>query len=638
MPSPRRSPTATVEVQGKHLCDAWWTVDASKLPTELFRTLDVLRSNNVDRRTQDKHHMRLYGNLDVAGGGWKTSVSGLFRGDDGRMRYNLCSSAVDTAASLIAQQRPKPMFLTTEGDYGLQRQARLRTRVLEGQLYDLQAYELMPEVFVDAAVLGTGCIYGYLDPMTGDICLERVLPLELQVDHADGIGRAPRSLFRRRPIAREVLMALYPKLADKIKTAAKPSEKDRDDFWLLRDTTIDQVVVVEAWHLPSTKDGKDGKHVLSVSNAVLFEEEWCEQSFPFAFFRWKKRQVGFWGCGIVEECRDAQLRINRLIKRVEELQHRGATAWVMCPRGANVRTEQMSNAPLTLVHYDGPQPPQIQAFNATPPELQQEIDRIREQTFSQLGLSQTQAEGKKPSGLDSGAAQRAHDDINSRRHIMNAKAYEDAYMDLVKLLEMLNGKAAKHAEENGEKYTAMARVQRGRSTLVREVKWDEVKLPENKYRVTMFPTSALPSTPAGKWAAVQEWIASGFISRPYAQQLLDFPDLDAAARMELADLDAAMHDVEQMLDEVAVLPDPHMNLEMTLDVCRKAYLQARCNDAPESVLELMRDYMAELAEMLTPPAPPVPPMQAMPPDMGAPPPMPEGPMPPSLDQGGMMMQ
>lgn len=571
-----------MHTRARKIADRWWAVPDTQVHGEVFATANHIRTHSQDRRRADMHHMRLYGNLDVAGAGHSNRLD--------RMRYNLCSSAVDTAASLIAQQRPKPQYLTQDGDWGMQRQARLRTRVLEAQLYDLDAYEIMPQVFIDAAVLGTGCVYGYV--MDGEPRLERVLPMELLVDHHDGLAGAPRCLYRRRLISRELLAELYPDHVREVAEAQGPSSDDRGDFWLSLDTTSDQVVVIEAWHLPSGANAKDGKRAICTSAGTLVTEAHDCEHFPFAFYRWKKRQIGFWGMGIVEECRDAQVRINQIIARVEELQKLGANAWLLVDRHAGVRVEKVTNQPLSMIVWDSKGVrPEFQAFNPTPPELQNEIASIREQTFSQLGLSTLTAEGRKPAGLDSGAAQRAYDDIQSRRHVMNARGYESAYMDVVSLIERLN-------EEVGGDMTVATRNSRGRSTMISEVKWSEVSLPENKYRMTMFPTSALPSTPAGKMAYVSEWIDRGFVSRPFGMSLLDFPDIDAAARMELADLDAVMYDVEMMLDGKAAYPEPYQDLQLAADTARRAYLHARTNGAPDDVLELIREYVEDCRQQL----------------------------------------
>lgn len=619
MPTVRPSNRKPWNVRGgKTIAERWWLSDRKTVHSDVWSTVEHIRQSTSEQRKWDRHHMMLYSNLNVTG-----NDPSITRERADRVRFNLIASAIDTAASQISTQRPKPMYLTSEGDFGLQRQARLRTRVLEGQLYDTGAYEMMPEVFLDAAVLGTGHYYGYLDPDSGEPCVERCLPGTVFVDPRDGARRKPMCIYYRIPVAREVLAELYPDAAKAIAGAEGPSSDDKNDLWLSRDTTVDEVIVVCAWRRPTVKRGKDGRFVMCVSSGVLVESDW-KWELPIRAYRWKKRQTGYWGMGIAEAGRDPQARLNKLIKRIERQQDLGSNAWVLVDRGAKVRVEKMTNEPLAVVQYEGTaNPPQIVTYTATPPDLERAIDQIREQFFSEQGISPMAAEAKKPAGLDSGAAQRAYQDITSQRHQVQAKAFEAAYMDLVELLEELNERAA---EDKGD-YAITARTTRGRVQLVDQVRWRDVALPENKYRLTCFPTSALPSTPAGKMAMVGEWIASGFISRPMAQQLaLDLPDTDQAARLELADMDAVMHDVEKMLDGKPAFPDPHMEPRMALDIARRSYLQVRTQDAPEEIQQLFRDYIEDVRQLLTAGQPPANDVQAMPPGAPQPAPMTDVPM------------
>lgn len=613
----------------RKLARCWWKAPDAQVAGELFSTVKCIRRQCAVQRKEERHHMLLYGNLNVTGLEGSRS-----RGDrrlDSRMRYNLCKSAVDTAQSIVAQQRPRPQYLTMEGDWGQQRQARLRTRVLEGQLHDLGMYDMGPDCQRDGAVNGTAFVYGYVDPETKEPALERVLPLEVFVDHNDGLRRKPRSIYWKRVIPRDVLYGLYPEHEKIIDKADAPGAEDRDDLFLSYNENVDQVVILEGWHLPSSKSAKDGRHVIAVSSGALVNEPYNERRFPIATYRWQTRQSGFFGAGIVEETRDAQWRINQLIKKHERLGDLGTNALLMAPRGAKVRVEQFTNQPLKVIEYEGGVEPHLQVNNAQPPTIQIEIEQIKAEALQQLGLSQMATQGEKPAGLDSGKALRAYEDISSRRHLINGRIYEDFFMDVVDLLEMLNEQASK----KNPQYKVRARTTRGRQTLVSQVEWSAVKLKEDQYTLQMWPTSALPSTPAGKWAAVQEWIDSGFISRPFAISLLDFPDLDSSVRMELADLDAVMHDVEQMLEGETVYPSPYQDLQMAADVARRSMLQAKIMGAPEEVLLALEDYIedalakdkeAAAASAMSAPAmdpsmmgAPVPPM--MPP---APPAMPAG--------------
>lgn len=578
--------------QGTRIAKTWWKADKSKVYADVCPLVTHLRKTG--RRDRDVYHMRLYGNYDVAGQGVKIHAGWSLL--EGRTRYNLTASMVGTAASLVAASKPMPMYLTTDGDFSLQRKARQRTRVIEGQFWDTGVYDLDPKIFIDGAVVGTGALYGCIHPRTGKPYLERVLPLELVVDHTEAISGHPRSIYRVRLVAREVMEALYPKQASKIATAGGPSSDDYSDWFLNRDTTCDQVLVYEAWHLDSSGDAGDGRHVLCVDTVDLVDEEYSWDRFPFAFFRWEDRIAGFWGCGIAEQCADAQWRINKLIQRVERLQDLGSNAWVFArgPEGLQLKPSQMTNLPMQVVPIQGDV--QVITHSATPPDLQEQIQLIRQEKMEELGISQNVVAGEKPQGVTSAVGQRAADDIRSRRHVQHTKRWEAFHMEAAKLLEWLNDQVA----EKDPSFTVRAVERRGRAEFLRETKWKEVDLGgENKSRMRVFPVSALPSTPQGKWSAVQEWIEAGFVSRPFAMQLMDFPDLDAVQRIELADLDYVQWQVERMLDGEDVYPEPYQDLSLATDIVRKSLLQADMMGAEDNVLQRLRDYIEECKAMLT---------------------------------------
>ncbi len=618
----------------KTLATCWYTARTGQAHGDLFATCQAIRTQLSRQRTEDQHHMRLYANLNVDGRGWQTDYK-----LNTRQRYNLVRAAVDTAQSIVAQQRPRPQYLTQAGSWKMQRQARLRTQVLEGQLHDTGAYDFGPDIQRDGGINGTGHVIGYLDE---DSCpkLERLLPLQVLVDHNDGLMGRPRSIYVRHVKPRDSLLSLYAKDPDAVKAikgAHAPGAEDRTDLFLAYDNTVDQVLVIEAWHLESRKGAGDGRHVIAVSGGTLLDETYKGRRIPIATYRWATRQAGFFGVGIAEECRDAQWRINRLISKAESLSDLGSNGHVIVAEESKFRVEQLTDQPYKVLRYKSGggaiQPPTFVMHDGVPPSIQAEIEQIKAEKFQELGLSQMATQGEIPAGLNSGKAIRAHEDVSSRRHVINGRAYEAFFMDMVDLLEMLNEQAAEASKDGAYKVTA--RTTRGRATLVEQVKWNEVDMPEAKYRLQMWPTSSLPSTPSGKMAAVQEWVDGGWVSRPFAQSLLDFPDIDAALRIELADLDCVMHDIERLLDgEEDVEPDPYQDLQLAADVARRSLLQARVMGAPPSVLLALRTYVdSALAQSAAATPPPAPAMGApmIPPEMsGANPAMPPPPAPPGM--------
>ena len=600
----------------------WYEADKKEVHRELTATVEHIATLDRPRIARMRSHMRMY-NPDVSGSGSNMVREILFRA--AVSEFNLIKQVVETVASQIAPHKPKPQYIVTDGSFDLQRIARLRTRVLEGQLDDSGAYAVMPHAFYDALITGTGHVAAYNDPDTGKPKVERCLPGEILVDPRDGAMGNPRCKYRRRAIARDVLRDLYDVSPALLQQAGAPRDGDTGALFLPRDRTIDEVFVTEAYYSPAGDDKRGGRHVIALSSTVLVDEEW-EQEIPIVPIYWQKRQVGYWGLGIPELGEHAQDRLDRLMERIEYMQHLGSTAWVVCDKRSEVRVERLTNEPLSIVRHSGMgAEPKIQVFAATPNDLVQEVDRIRERFLSMCGVSVMAAEAKRPAGLDSAPAQRTYEEITNSRHAVQAKEYEAAYMRLVEILEQLNARA----QDMDRSYSVAARTQRGLVPLIKTVKWSDANLPPEQYRITCFPTSQLPNTVAGRIAALQEWVASGFISRPYAQkQVIDMPD-DDMQRLELADLDFVMWQIEEILDGKVVSPESYQNKELAADTARRAYLQVKSQGAPEEILDTLRNF---IDDCLPPPPPeetaapnaPALPMEGM----GAPPESPQPPAPP----------
>ena len=138
----------------------------------------------------------------------------------------------------------------------------------------------------------------------------------------------------------------------------------------------------------------------------------------------------------------------------------------------------------------------------------------------------------------------------------------------------------------------------------------------------IYPSSALPTTPAGKLEKVIELYQAGFLGKEEAFSLLDFPDLEAASSRVGADYNDIMMIIEKMLDEGKYqTPEPYQNLELGVKEVQRAYLKARMNSAPKDRLELLRRWISQAQNMMGLAKPP--PM----PDMGGGLPMGGAPMP-----------
>lgn len=571
----------------------WWDAPKDGAHQKLWPLVEYLRNQSTSQRAMTLRHINLYGNYDPFG-----HAVGAEQGvQNDRLRYNLIEQAVDSLQADICSMTPKARYLTTRGDWRLQQTAKKREALIEGQLRDNGFYSgEQRKWWKDAAIVGSGEVFGLAEWETGTAKLERALPLEVLVDQADGRTGHPRSKYRQRLIDREVLKSMFPRKAKDLtpeKCGRFAASSEADEFFIGHDTRADLVLLVEAWHLPVVEGGKGGRYVACTSSATLHDAPYKWTDFPSVHLRFADRQAGYLGKGVPEMLRADQIELNKTLMRIQDTMEM-SNFYAFIERGSKVRKAQIKNVPGQFVEYSG-QPPTFHAANVVSQELFMHADRIIERALARVGVSQGVSEGRKPGGLDSGAAIREYRDLGSSRQIIPAKAWDDAFAgphSLARLLERVNRDLAE-----GGKDVAPVRVKtmRGRRTLVQTIDWKQSDLPENEYLLEPLPASALPSHPSGRLNTVKEWMGAGLIDAATAKRLVDFPDTDDAMSLDLADSDVVLYAIEVAIEDGKfVPPEPLQDHGTSIELARKAYNRARVDGVADDRLALVRKYITEL--------------------------------------------
>jgi hypothetical protein len=81
-------------------------------------------------------------------------------------------------------------------------------------------------------------------------------------------------------------------------------------------------------------------------------------------------------------------------------------------------------------------------------------------------------------------------------------------------------------------------------------------------------------------------------------QLLQFPDLDSYADVELAHIDMAQWQVERLLDGETVFPVPRQDLAMAKDIGTKSELKAMTMKAPPEVIDAFEAFLTRCEQMI----------------------------------------
>lgn len=614
----------------------WWEAgSASMLTSQVLTTVAYLKETQSEQQRLAALLARLYGNKSLFNfiGSNTSSLNQQTGMPSDRPTFNLVQSCVDTIVSRQSQSRPAPVFLTDNSDYKERRLAKQLNNFILGEFYQTKAYDKAAIMIRDACVLGTGVLKIY-ETEDNKVGVDRVLKTELLVDSNDSIYGEPRQIFQMKLIDRDVLMAMspgYKKIVD-LASAAFPDTSSNS-----AKTVSDQVMVVEAWHLPSGKNAKDGRHVIVCSAGILVDEQYKKNKFPFVFMHFSPTIMGFWAQSLAEQLMGTQLEINSLLFTISKAIKLVGVPRVFIEAGSKVTKSSFNNDIGALIEYRGTKP-QYEVAPAVPQEMYAQLQRLIDYGYQQSGVSALQASSEKPAGLNSGEAIRSYDDISTDRMAALARRYDNIFIDLAYAITDV----AKDIAERDGKYQTVYPNKDG----TKQIDLPKMDLIQDPFVIQVFNQSSLPKDPAGRMQKVTEMIQAGMVTIKEGRRLLDYPDLSQDEKLS----NASEERIYQILDKIVedgeyTPPDPFMDLALASDLVTKyynLYVAAKLEEDRAEMLRQFFDQVNTLTQAAQPPAP----MPGAPGQPGAPPPgagaaphaaaesLPQSPLVPNGNVGG----
>lgn len=608
----------------------WWLAEDSELAQAVVGAAEACDNASMARQQRQIDNYCMYGDDSVLTGN-------AYEINRRRLEGNHIANAIDTVVSEVTQTKPRPMVVTINGDWFDQQRARDMTHYGDAIFHSVDFYSKAVEAARDSAIAGIGILYPYIHPTYRKVCLRRILPFHLVYDD-QGMTDPPREYFIRHICDKPELMAQYPEHADVIDRAPSP---DNAAWWADTHAYRDVVLVWEAIRLPSgpgkeLEDGSvetDGRRCLVVNEAVLLDEPYDHAELPFAVVRAIKPVCGVAGASLVERAEPLQTEHNELSERLQDAWYLCSSPIFLVPRAANIEKGHVVNDVGTMLEYDGPQPPAWYAPTPMTGDAYRWREKLKEEIYEAVGVSQLSATSLKPKGLDSGRALQVYNDVQSRRFIGFERDFEgiaiDTYSAIVRLEVQLSQEDPDHEVVYENKQTGQTN----------RIKWSEIDLEADNYRVRVFPASAFPENPAAKIEMLQSMRDREDIDSDTFYELLDVPDFESAAGRVSAPRQLILRQLDSMLRTGEyVAPDTYMDLELAIRETVISIQRATLDEAPEERIQLLRDFLVDVqalideakpAEPAAPPmGPEMPPGDMMPPDM-MPPEMPPG-VPPGI--------
>ncbi len=571
----------------------WWKKSGPEMAQAIAASLKFMIHHQATRTEQLIASTRLYGAnsaFNFIGPALSKSAASSASGGANRVSYNLCSSVVDTMVSKAAKNKVIPTFNTSGGVWGMQKKAEDLSKFVEGWFYEQKVHKKSVEQFRDGGVWGTGIVHVFEEDDQAKV--ERVFPHELVVDPIEALSGNPRQLHRVKIVDRGILLDLF-KDDEKAVEAIKKANPSSYIEVGAEGTAADLLTVTESWHLRSGKDCDDGVHVLCLEDTILTPEDemkYDNDYFPFVFWHYNKRLMGFWGQGACERLQPLQLEINRLMVLDQKSRWMQSSFKILVENGSKVVAQHLNNEVGTIIYYTGT-PPQYILPPAIDPSNETKLDSLIAKGYQQEGVSQLAAASLKPQGVDSGAALRTYDQIADDRLMFLLQELEQAVLEVAR--QGIN--VIKDIYKRKGTYKVLF----PSTKFLESIDWKDVKLDEDEYVLRAYPTSSLPDDPAGRLQYVQEQMQAGLISPRAGRRLLAQPDIEMSDKLANAAEDLIHKVLEEMLNDGEYrAPEPQYDLAM----CKSLYLQyynyAVLNNCPDDKLSVLRRFGEQVDDLL----------------------------------------
>lgn len=559
--------------------------------SDIIKRLEGLLLDQAQRQVMLERHFFMYGHSMLS-----SSYVAPFMFDNGRVRLNIVQSCVQTLLNKVTKNQPRVTFLTDQGDWDKQQEAKKREKFVYGQFTKSGVHQKTPLACLQALNFGDGFVKTYANEK--EVAVDPTLTMSVVVDEAECLYGPPRTFFEIRFIDKATLKELYPDHAGKIDKA----QSITIPFYMSGTIKRDFMQVVEYWKLGATKESHGDHRIIIGKDIEVLKEEWKKKRPPFRRLSFVGNLVGYYSKGVAEIVTPFQIEANKTLIRISDALRLVASPKVLYEYQSKIVQSHFNNDVGAMIGYMGT-PPQFVMPQAVGQELFGHLAWCTSGAYQEVGISQLSANSEKPIGLNSGKALREYQDIETERFAAFERAWEQFHIEIAEdCLEV-----AKEISEKHGKYAVLSPDPKGCEV----IDFKSIGKNNDDYIIQRYPTSQLPKDPSGRLEYVAELAAAQAISPEEMMMLLDFPDTEKITSLKTSDLDDILHTVDYMLTKDEFLPpEPFQNLDMGIQLMRKAYLKYKNRGCPDNKTDLLIRWINEALVLLRPPEEQEPPMTA----------------------------
>lgn len=585
-----------------------WT----KRPQSLATEIDTLKREWATNITLARVLARLYWNLPLASRSLPTASSdhdieryaAAANQIANQLGFNLLRDLVDGMAARVCRQMACKV-VTVGGDSTLRMQSAKMSRLIDGLNGENKTREVGEQLFIDACTTrGFAAAKVYFDPASNELKLMRLDPFGIFFRRSGGAN--PSQMFTQSSVPREYLQDTYPKKADaiaKLPTERRPIIVGVEESGA---SAEDTVLVNEGWKLG--RGDKPGKWTMTAGQIVLEDDEYPYDFHQVVMFRVFPEFTGAGGVSLARLGAPYHRWLNQLV-RIAHDSFQGNVPRIVRNAQTTVNEGGFGTTPFAETIYEGQEAPTIIPGNVVSEQVLNFMPQIRHMAHVDTGVNEAMSSGVKPTGINSGTALREFKDFADARLNGPNERWAQLWADIGKAFIGIGA-------ENFKNQSIVVRA--AGSKMLQEIKWKDVDLRKNKYRLEFAVTSGLSQTVAGKMQDVEDLQDRGLSDNIQSLLMLKdtVPDIAAYADRITAPRRLAERMVEDALDGNYRPPSGMMGPDFLRDIQligSQMYAKAELDgDHTPEELECLRKLLKAAQRKSAPPLPPIVPVQSAP--------------------------
>ena len=401
-------------------------------------------------------------------------------------KLNIIKSAVDAVVSKISTAHCRPFVNTVKGSFKTIQICKQLQVFFDYYFDEKNVSAKITEALRDACIFDSG--YIYLDEVNGDIKVVE-----------------PWNVYTRQREKNEYRSAYI-----EFPNISTDTLKD-EDFDLLNNSEKKSIYVTIGYFY----DARTQTKATLINRQIRDISPLQSDIIPLVSIFYTMPIVGNTTLSIADMLKGIQIEIDELMKRISDASVLNPAQTILLANASNIKVGQLNNKVGNIVQYNAQNPSGAGVDVVTPEFISSQyitlLDNLIEKAYNMVGISQLSAQGKKPSGLDSGVALATQADIESDRFQILLDQYIRTFTELAKVV-------VKVFEANRDI------IKPNRYNL--KLTWGDVEKEYDKMRIQFSAADNLSKDPSEKLKQLQTLAMAGIIPATQIASLLELPDIN----------------------------------------------------------------------------------------------------------------